>query len=113
MHLHTPFTKKEDQYEGKTPEEKWDNFYVTVRNYVGDGTNPLKAICAIAITDYLSIDNYKKVRDDNRLPDCVKLLLPNVELRMTPIAQNSPINIHCIFSPEIANEIDGVHSTLI
>lgn len=106
MHLHTPFTKKEDQYVGNTIEEKWNNFYTTIDNYVGDGTDPLKAICTIAITDYLSIDNYKAVRTHNRLPSCVQLILPNVELRMQPIAQNSPINIHCIFSPEIVDEID-------
>lgn len=106
LHLHTPFTKKEDQYIGDTSEEKWDNFYQTINDYVGDGTNPLKSICAIAITDYLSIDNYMKVRDDNKLPACVKLLLPNVELRMQPIARDSPINIHCIFLPEIAEELE-------
>ena len=106
LHLHTPFTQKEDQYEGNTPEEKWELFYRTVHDYIGDGTNPLKAICTIAITDYLSIDNYMAICDHKRLPDCVKLILPNVELRMKPIATDSPINIHCIFSPEIANEID-------
>ena len=106
LHLHTPFTKKEDRYKGGNSDEKWDGFYNTIRDYVGDGTDPLKSICAIAITDYLSIDNYIKVRKDDRLPNCVKLLLPNVELRMTPIARDSPINIHCIFSPEIANEIN-------
>ena len=106
LHLHTPYTKKEDQYHGSTPEEKWDNFYNTIHEYVGDGTDPLKAVCAIAITDYLSIENYITVRDHHRLPSCVKLLLPNVELRLKPIAQNTPINIHCIFSPDLANEIN-------
>lgn len=106
LHLHTPYTKKNDLYEGHNEYEKWDNFYKTIRDYVGDGTDPLKAICAIAITDYLSIDNYIKVRDDKKLPDCVKLLLPNVELRMTPIAQDAPLNIHCIFSPEITDQIN-------
>lgn len=106
LHLHTPFTKKEDQYKGDTYEEKWDNFYRTIHDYVGDGSDPLKAICAIAITDYLSIDNYMIVREQNRLPDCVKLVLPNVELRIRPIAKDSPINIHCIFSPEIVDEIN-------
>ena len=106
LHLHTPFTKKEDNYHGTTPEEKWDNFYHAIDKYVGNGSDPMKAICAIAITDYLSIDNYFTVRDNNRLPACVKLLLPNVELRMIPVAQDSPINIHCIFSPYIADEIE-------
>lgn len=105
LHLHTPFTKKEDFYSGSTFDEKWNEFYSTINNYVGDGTDPLKTICAIAITDYLSVDNYMTIIEHKRLPDSVKMILPNVELRMQPIAQNSPINIHCIFSPDIADQI--------
>jgi hypothetical protein len=41
------------------------------------------------------------------LPSCVKLLLPNVELRMIPISQEVPLNIHCIFSPEIVDQIEA------
>ena len=107
LHLHTPFTKKADQYTGKTVDEKWDNFYATIANYIGDGSDPLHSICAIAITDYLSIDNYLKVCADKRLPDSVKLVFPNVELRMTPIASDSPINIHCLFDPSIVEELEG------
>lgn len=106
LHLHTPKTKKEDHYIGTTEAEKWDNFYSSVLDYVGDGNDPLKAICAIAVTDYLSVDNYFKVCRDHRLPDCVKLIFPNVELRISPIAAESPINIHCLFDPEIANELE-------
>lgn len=107
LHLHTPQTKKNDQFEGKNPEEKWDKFYQTIQDYIGDGSDPSRSICAIAITDYLSIDNYLKVRDDKRLPDCVKLLLPNVEFRMLPLAKDGPINIHCIFSPDIVEELEA------
>lgn len=107
LHLHTPFTKKSDHFSGETSEEKWDNFYASIANYIGDGSNPLRSICAIAVTDYLSIDNYSKVCMDNRLPSCVKLVLPNVELRMTPIATDSPINIHCIFDPSIVGELES------
>ena len=107
MHLHTPGTMKEDRYTGSTDEEKWDNFYSSISNYVGDMTDPQKVICAIAITDYLSVDNFFKVKTDSRLPDCVKLVLPNVEMRMAPIAKDSPINIHCVFDPKIANELEN------
>lgn len=106
LHLHTPFTKKNDCYTGNTSEEKWDSFYSAIGNYIGDGNDPIKAVCAIAITDYLSIDNYLKVKADNRLPPCVKLLLPNIEMRMLPVAQANPINIHCIFSPDIDIDIE-------
>lgn len=107
LHLHTPFTQKEDRYTGKTPDEKWDNFYSSISNYIGNGSDPLHSICAIAVTDYLSIDNYLKICKDQRLPDSVKLVLPNVELRMNPIAATSPINIHCIFDPSIAEELES------
>lgn len=107
LHLHTPGTKKADQYTGKTTDEKWDNFYTSIANYIGDGSDPLHSICAVAITDYLSIDNYLKVCEDKRLPNSVKFVFPNVELRMTPIASDSPINIHCLFDPSIVGELEG------
>ena len=34
LHLHTPFTKKADQYIGKTTDEKWDNFYTSICDYI-------------------------------------------------------------------------------
>ena len=107
LHLHTPFTKKADQYTGKTTDEKWNNFYTSIADYIGNGSEPLRSICAIAITDYLSIDNYLKVCADNQLPNSVKLVFPNVELRMTPIASDSPINIHCLFDPSIVGELES------
>lgn len=111
LHLHTPGTKKNDNYRGSTQEEKWLHFYETISEYVGDGTDPTRAISVIAITDYLSVDNYRKVADDKRLPDCVKLVLPNVELRVLPMAKNTPINIHCIFSHDIADQLDDLFFT--
>lgn len=107
LHLHTPGTKKNDQYEGKDLEEKWDKFYNSISEYIGDGKNPLKSIAVLGITDYLSIDNYLKVIKDNRLPPSIKLVLPNVELRMVPLAKKSPINIHCIFNPNIVEDLEG------
>lgn len=107
LHLHTPGTKKNDQYEGKDLEEKWDKFYNSISEYIGDGKNPLKSIAVLGITDYLSIDNYLKVIKDNRLPPSIKLVLPNVELRMVPLAKKSPINIHCIFNPDIVEDLEA------
>lgn len=107
LHIHTPQTLKNDQYEGKTADEKWDNFYNTIVDYIGDGTDPLKTIEVIGITDYLSIDNYNKVMTDGRLPDSIKLVLPNVELRMVPYAKTAPVNIHCIFDPDYAADLES------
>lgn len=107
LHVHTPGTKKNDRYEGSTLDEKWDNFYASISAYIKDGDNPLNNIAVIGITDYLSIDNYLKVVNDKRLPESVKLILPNVELRMTPISKKEPTNIHCIFDPEIVDTLES------
>ena len=67
LHVHTPGTNKNDQYEGTTIEERWDGFYRSILDYVGDGSDKVKSIVSIGITDYLSIENYKKRRGKPRL----------------------------------------------
>lgn len=107
LHIHTPETKKNDCYTGRTPDEKWDNYYNDINSYVSDGTDLNKHIVAIGITDYLSVDNYIKVVNDHRLPASIKLILPNVEMRCRPIAKDSPINIHFIFNPDIVDSLES------
>ncbi len=107
LHIHTPETNKEDQYSGATPQEKWDKFYETINNYIGDGEDISKRVVAIGITDYLSIDNYLKVISDKRISDKIELILPNVEMRITPIAQKTPVNIHFIFNPDIVEQLEN------
>lgn len=106
LHMHTPGTQKNDQYNGRTIDEKWDRFYQAINEYIGDGSNSMKNIAVIGITDYMSIDNCKRVVRDKRLPASVRLVLPNVELRMVPLARQTPVNIHCIFSPELLDELE-------
>lgn len=101
LHIHTPDTKKNDNFDGTSSEEKWNKYYEDINNYIGNGDDPLKNIAVMAITDYLSIDNYKKVIQDNRLTKSIKLVLPNIEMRMYPLSKQSGINIHFIFNPEI------------
>ena len=108
IHIHTPETMKNDQFDGSTREEKWDLYYKSMATYIGDGTDPKHHISVLGITDYFSIFNYERVIEENRLPETVDLVLPNVELRMTPVTgSGSPINIHCIFDPSIS---DGLES---
>ena len=49
LHIHTPGTIKNDQYEGSGIEDRWSNFYNAISSYVGDGSDPLKAIEVIGI----------------------------------------------------------------
>ena len=107
LHIHTPDTKKNDNFNGTSLDEKWNNYYHDINEYIGNGEDPLKSIAVVAITDYLSIDNYKKVISDNRLPASIKLVLANVEMRIQPIANDSPINIHFIFNPDIIDSIES------
>lgn len=107
LHLHTPGTLKNDNYAGTTLDEKWDNFYKAIKEYIGDGSNPDKAVSVIGITDYLSIQNYLKVKNDNKLPEAVKMILPNVEMRLTLTGTNSPVNIHFLFDPKIVDDLDA------
>lgn len=107
LHMHTPGTQKNDQYKGNNIEEKWGNFYQSIEDYIGNGSDPLKNIAVVGITDYLSIDNYMKVIKDGRFPKSIKMILPNVEMRMAPLAKQTPVNIHCLFDPAIANQLES------
>lgn len=106
LHIHTPETKKNDQFSGSTVEEKWNHYYEAIQNYIGDGKDDRHNIAVMGITDYLSIDNYLKVIQDDKLPESVRMVLPNVEMRVIPIANKSPINIHFLFAPEVVEELE-------
>lgn len=101
LHLHTPGTAKEDRYEGSTLDEKWQKFVDTINAYPGE-------VPAIGVTDYFSIDNYQRfLTEKANITKQIGLVLPNVELRMLPVTGSStPINIHCIFNPAIADDLE-------
>ena len=113
LHLHTKGTNKNDQFHASAD---FDAYCVTMLKKAVD-----KKIAAIGITDYFSIDNYKKVVDfianiddredfDADQKEFIKkiLILPNVELRMLPVTSTGKlVNIHCIFNPEIVGSLDN------
>ena len=57
LHIHTPFTNKNDQFIGSTKEEKWENFYSDILSYIDAGDENHK-VAVLGITDYFSIENY-------------------------------------------------------
>lgn len=105
LHIHTPETKKNNQFVGTTPSEQWDKFYEDVINYT-NSENLTKKVAVIGITDYFSIDNYRKVISDGKLKDIFALILPNIEMRITPVSSESAINIHFICNPNIVSQLD-------
>ena len=107
LHVHTPGTNKYDRFNGSSLEQKWDTFYSDIEKYIGDGCDNLKKIAVIGITDYYSIENYLKIKNDNRLPKSIMSVLPNIEMRIAIPAQESPVNIHFIFDPSFDNQIES------
>lgn len=103
LHIHTPETKKNDQFEGNTIEAKWDK-------YISDINNSTEEISVIGITDYFCIDNYFKFKsyvDEKKITKHFDLVIPNIEIRVLPVTGSAtPINIHCIFNPAIDSEIE-------
>lgn len=104
LHLHTPDTARNDGFIGNNSEEKWERFVNDVNKYPN-------SISVVGITDYFSIDNYKrfcKLVEDGTITKKFDLILPNVELRITPVTgDNTPINIHCIFNPAIVDQLEA------
>lgn len=103
LHIHTPETKKHDQFEGSAPEEKWQKYIEAINN------SP-EEISVIGITDYFSVDNYFKFKKFISSGDITKkfdLIIPNIEIRVVPVTGSAtPINLHCLFNPEIETEIE-------
>lgn len=101
LHIHAPSSALNNQFDGQTEEEKWKKYF--------EKLSSLNDVAVLGITDYFSIDGYKKVIEEKNKGNLanVALILPNVEMRILPVTKPEiPINIHIIFSPEIVDELD-------
>jgi archaellum biogenesis ATPase FlaH len=103
LHIHTPGTKKNDQFTGANLEDKWDNYITSIND------SPEK-ISVLGITDYFSIENYfkfKALQTNGKITKKFDLVFPNIELRVLPVTGSAtPINLHCIFNNTIDTEIE-------
>lgn len=103
LHIHCPTTVFNNQFEGSTDTEKWEKYIEEIEK--------LEDFSVLGITDYFSINGYKKMlefKNEGHFPK-IDLLLPNVELRILPVtADNKAINLHIIFSPSIVDELDSM-----
>lgn len=99
-HIHTPTTILANEFSG--PNDGWDD-YVSRLNQADP---PIRAL---GITDYYSLDGYRKVLQlrDNGLLTKAMLIFPNVELRFNiGTGRNSAINGHLLISPEHENHVE-------
>lgn len=103
LHIHSPATALNNQFAGATEDEKWERYLAALE--------ALGEYGVIGVTDYFSIDGYRRVREyraAGRLQN-VREVFPNVELRVLPVtAQEKAINLHVISAPEIADELQDL-----
>jgi hypothetical protein len=96
-HIHAPGTVLNNQFGSGNP---WDSYLTTL-----EALRP--KIEAVGVTDYYVTDTYEEViRQQNagRLPD-VKLIFPNIEVRLDVAAKTGFVNLHFLVSPEDPNHL--------
>lgn len=96
-HIHAPGTILNNQFGSADP---WAAYLSTL-----EGLAP--AIEAIAVTDYYVTDTYEEVlkhKAEGRLGG-VRLIFPNIELRLDVAAKSGFVNIHLLVSPEDPNHL--------
>ncbi len=96
-HIHAPNTVLNNQFGSNNP---WEEYLTALEK-----SDP--KIEAIAVTDYYITDLYEQVvehKGKGRLPN-VKLIFPNIELRLDIAAKKGFVNLHLLVSPEDADHI--------
>lgn len=97
-HIHAPGTVMNNQFKGPNA---WDEYLTTLETAT-------PSIEAIAVTDYYVVDTYLEVlkqRNAGRLSN-IKLIFPNVELRLDVAAKSGFVNLHLLVSPDDPNHIE-------
>lgn len=101
LHIHSPASVLNNQFQGSTTEEKWSN-YISEIERISD-------VAVLGITDYFSVDGYQRLllaQASGQLRN-IDLLLPNVELRLDlSTNEGHPVNIHVIFNPSIVQDLE-------
>jgi predicted ATPase len=103
-HIHSPGTLLNNQFGSGNP---WGAYLTTLE----DNIPPIEAI---AVTDYYVTDTYEEFirhKTAGRLPN-VKLVFPNVELRLDIAAKTGFVNIHLLVSPEDNDHVEQVKRIL-
>jgi hypothetical protein len=103
-HIHAPGTVLNNQFGGADP---WGNYLNTL-----EGLTP--TIEAVGVTDYYVTDTYEEVlrqKTAGRLPN-IKLIFPNIEVRLDVSAKSGFVNVHLLVSPEDGDHLAEVQRIL-
>ena len=117
LQIHTPFSILNNQFGNPNEENVWENY---MRELFRKAIE--KNIAVIGITDYFTVEGYKKIKNeyldnDSKLKSLFTndevekirgiLLLPNIEFRLNTFVGRDSINFHVIFSEKISiNDIE-------
>lgn len=117
LHVHTPFSYLDNQFGSD-----FDNYVNELFKKALE-----KNIIAIGITDYFTIEGYKKLKNeylksdeklkelgfvDNEIKEIKRILfLPNIEFRLNKLVGDSRINFHVIFSDKV--EINHIEENFL
>jgi len=104
-HIHAPGTVLNNQFGSGNP---WGSYLATL-----EALTP--KIEAVGVTDYYVTDTYEEVirqKNAGRLPD-VKLIFPNIEVRLDVAAKTGFVNLHLLVSPEDPNHLAELRRILM
>jgi len=104
-HIHAPETVLNNQFGSGNP---WGSYLATL-----EALTP--KIEAVGVTDYYVTDTYEEVirqKNAGRLPD-VKLIFPNIEVRLDVAAKTGFVNLHLLVSPEDPNHLAELRRILM
>ena len=100
LHVHTPETLLNNQYQ----DNNWDEFIKNINE---------SSVHVIGITDYMLLDNYKKLYSRRSEIDSQKYILPNLEFRITPETKDGKgINLHLLINPDTEEHIEKIEEAL-
>lgn len=123
LHVHTPFSILNNEFGSNWDQYVKELFTKAIANHIS----------AIGITDYFTIDGYKKLKIDylnnpKKLLDLFTpeeiliikdiLILPNVEFRLNKFVGQSRINFHVLFSDDVSiedieeNDLPPIYGTI-
>ena len=101
-HIHAPGTLRNDQFQ-----DDWEGYLSAIEN-----ASP--TVQALGITDYASIECYKKVVHHHafgRMPS-VNLIFPNIEFRFAVETKDRGINLHLLFCPDDSDHVERIEHAL-
>jgi len=102
-HIHAPGTVLNNQFGSGA----WEAYLTALERLT-------PKIEAIAVTDYYVTETYEEIlkqKTAGRLPD-VKLIFPNIELRLDVAAKSGFVNVHLLVSPEDPDHLFQLHRIL-